>query len=322
MQNYCVDCGKPISAKATRCRSCANIKMWDEQGRSPISRCIDCGKEISQGAKRCRKCSGLSKRPPNFCIACGKEISYESTRCRTCSNKSRSKPKTCSYCVDCGSEITKGAKRCWHCFILYVKKEEWKKKQSLAHIGQEAWNAGTAIPKPKRYCKDCGDEIKSDSDYCHSCSSRRAWSDPNQREYQTQRIREANQSPERCRKISEALKAAWARGAFDNAFQSPTQPELDVMEVLDGLDIDYIFQYRIESYLYDFYLPELEILVEYDGWRWHHSDWAVKNGAIERDERKNQLANEKNIKLIRLGGTIEQDLTLDEIHLQLYQKLS
>lgn len=46
---------------------------------------------------------------------------------------------------------------------------------------------------------------------------------------------------------------------------------------------------------FDIYLPEYGIAVEYDSYRYHHSDESA-----ERDNYKNALANEKGIKVLRI----------------------
>jgi hypothetical protein len=70
-KKVCVDCGKPISRRSTRCRSCAAKETKRKMGYEPKlpNYCIDCGKEISHGSTRCNKCYGISQR--------GKKVSPE-----------------------------------------------------------------------------------------------------------------------------------------------------------------------------------------------------------------------------------------------------
>ena len=58
-QNRCLDCGKPCTLKATRCKSCAFKFMWRTgvRQKSPPQICIDCGKPCTFGAKRCKSCN-------------------------------------------------------------------------------------------------------------------------------------------------------------------------------------------------------------------------------------------------------------------------
>ncbi len=111
------------------------------------------------------------------------------------------------------------------------------------------------------------------------------------------------------RKVSRAVKAAWGRGAYRDKFQSPTKPEQAVKAVLELLGIKYEFNtFRLESYTYDFLLPEYRALIEYDGYYWHH-----KLGVAERDKIKDILAEEAGYRVIRLKGREGEDLTGAEI---------
>jgi hypothetical protein len=54
----CLDCGKLISYKGTRCCPCAGVQF-----RKPQSYCMDCGIPTSRGrGLRCHKCAGKAKR--------------------------------------------------------------------------------------------------------------------------------------------------------------------------------------------------------------------------------------------------------------------
>ncbi len=50
----------------------------------------------------------------------------------------------------------------------------------------------------------------------------------------------------------------------------------------------------------DIYIPELMLAIEYDGEYWHYSEWAIKNGAMERQKKKDKICKERGIKLIRV----------------------
>ncbi len=123
---------------------------------------------------------------------------------------------------------------------------------------------------------------------------------------------------EQKQKLSIKQKQNWADGVYDGVFQFPTKPELDLMSVLKTLGIEYIPQYRIKSYLYDIYLPNHKTLIEYDGWHWHFSEWAIaQTDSIERMAIKDELAINAGFTLIRLKGLPNHDLTYDEIHSEL-----
>lgn len=84
--------------------------------------------------------------------------------------------------------------------------------------------------------------------------------------------------------------------------------ELVISRFFNNCNIKHIREYRIPTtprYAYDFYLPDLNILIEYDGVFHYRSvkelggDLALKQSK-ERDRIKNELAKELNIVLIRI----------------------
>ncbi len=255
--------------------------------------CTDCEKKISRGATRCKKCVAVAKwGPESYCINCSKEITKGFLRCRKCYNMSREKPK--NFCLDCGKEVWQPKSRCEICSGRARRKYSESNccKDCSKEIGRHAirCNKCSAVESGRRkrilprhnYCVDCNKEISRNSTRCLSCA---------------------------------AIKKLCT-------YASPTQPEKDIVDILDKLGIEYFSQYRIGYYLYDVYLPNHNILIEYDGWYWHHSDWAIKHGANKRDERKDVLAKQKGLELIRLSGLPGHDLTYDELQLVLQITLS
>jgi very-short-patch-repair endonuclease len=91
--------------------------------------------------------------------------------------------------------------------------------------------------------------------------------------------------------------------------------ESKISSYLDKNNIKYIREYKINGYKYryDFYLPDLNILIEYDGMQ-HFKPveaWGGKKhlkDTIERDSIKTNLAVELNINLIRIPYTKYKDL--------------
>lgn len=100
------------------------------------------------------------------------------------------------------------------------------------------------------------------------------------------------------KKRSARMQRLWKQGIFDGVFQSPTKPEKKIMKLLEKMGMEYIFQYRPQGYTrpYDFYIPNLNLLVEYDSDYWHNLD-----GAKERDAKKTQYARNNNYDLLRIN---------------------
>lgn len=90
-------------------------------------------------------------------------------------------------------------------------------------------------------------------------------------------------------------------GCF-RSYQGKTSIESKVLVALEELKIKYIDEYRPKGTrkTFDFYLPDLNILIEADGDFWHHSQWATKSGNSKRDREKDQWAIDNGFKLIRL----------------------
>jgi hypothetical protein len=50
----------------------------------------------------------------------------------------------------------------------------------------------------------------------------------------------------------------------------------------------------------DIYIPSLKLAIEYDGEYYHHSEWAIKKGSLEKMARKDQICKDLGITLIRI----------------------
>lgn len=82
------------------------------------------------------------------------------------------------------------------------------------------------------------------------------------------------------------------------------------------LDVYYIPQYPLDGRYYDAYLPDQNILFEFDGSFWHpktHEDakyeWQKK--AIKVDEIKNKMAEKKGFRLVRIRE--DEPITADQM---------
>jgi very-short-patch-repair endonuclease len=75
--------------------------------------------------------------------------------------------------------------------------------------------------------------------------------------------------------------------------------------MLKDLNVFYVAQYRMGGRYYDAFLPDQNILLEFDGSFWHKEkeedckyDFQRKN--METDKLKNEMAKEKGLKIIRI----------------------
>lgn len=75
--------------------------------------------------------------------------------------------------------------------------------------------------------------------------------------------------------------------------------------MLKQLDVYYVPQYPLGGRFYDAYLPDQNILLEFDGSFWHPKTeedvkYDFQKKAMKVDEMKNQIAHKKGIKVIRI----------------------
>ena len=87
--------------------------------------------------------------------------------------------------------------------------------------------------------------------------------------------------------------------------RKPTGPEIKTKEVLERCNIKFKEQFVIKDRLYDFYLPDYNLLIEIDGIYWHSKNVLQKNMTrIQKqikiiDIYKNKLATEQGYTLVR-----------------------
>lgn len=99
--------------------------------------------------------------------------------------------------------------------------------------------------------------------------------------------------------------------------QIDTLPSRKFESLLNRLDFDYIKEYHISLWSFDFYLPKHDILIEVDGDYFHSNPLIYTNGPITktqkinkyRDDKKNLFCKENNLKLMRFW---ERDILGDE----------
>ena len=143
---------------------------------------------------------------------------------------------------------------------------------------------------------------------------------------------------------TEKAKVSVAKGkekAWSNR-QYKTVPELKAEEIFKRYNINYIIQKRIITKLYDFYLPDYNLLIEVDGTYWHGKSKLIEQlsgkrlGDRNNDIYKNNLAIERGYTLIRIwedelwkleclvkNNFIEiEDLHIDEENYDKYLKIA
>jgi len=185
-------------------------------------------------------------------------------------------------------------------------------RQKMSQAVHKSWEKlgrrkAQSLEMKKRWASGEMDEIFHSDEFCMraSKSALAAWARGDfENRLNTEEIR---------RKIGDAIREAHARGAYDGVYQiRPTKPERRIMSILDSGSINYEFQYRPSGFskVFDFFIPEASLFIEYDGWYWHYSERALANGRAEKDADKTCWARDNGYELLRLD---EEDLSDDNM---------
>jgi hypothetical protein len=84
-----------------------------------------------------------------------------------------------------------------------------------------------------------------------------------------------------------------------------TSLELKYYAMLQAMNIFYIPQYEINGRFYDAYLPDQNVLLEFDGTFWHPQKvedckYGFQKKSMKVDKLKNYIAEKKGMKIIRI----------------------
>lgn len=92
-----------------------------------------------------------------------------------------------------------------------------------------------------------------------------------------------------------------------NNTKEPTKPEIVIIDILDKLDVNYLFQEHKKYYWVDFYIPEKNLVIEVQGDYFHCNplldlkyNVLDKKGIISKDKRKNSYFKNKDINILYL----------------------
>ena len=108
---------------------------------------------------------------------------------------------------------------------------------------------------------------------------------------------------------------------YDITNKSKLESKFEKVLISIGLviDKDYIFQYKLGTAYYDFYIIKKNLLIEIDG-DFHHCNpdtkhakavYSIQRESVKNDIRKNKLAKDNGYKLIRIWES--------QIHNNLYE---
>lgn len=105
-----------------------------------------------------------------------------------------------------------------------------------------------------------------------SLGASRSWKDPDVRASRSKGISAAKRASFSGPR-SEELRAHCRRGGIaaklSLARRGTTCPEHYIKGWLDSAGIEYVYQFPVEDFLVDFYIPSMRLILEYDGTWWH-----------------------------------------------------
>ena len=149
---------------------------------------------------------------------------------------------------------------------------------------------------------------------------------PERRKKISEKLTGKKKSPEHVAKIKADRQKYWGDQENRNAqrirrskymsthlIKTESKLEKEFQAILNGLGISYIFQYIVNGYNYDFYIPDKNILIEVDGDWWHCNPelniqpvYESQKHTIEHDLIKNKIALDNGYQLLRFW---EHDIT-------------
>lgn len=108
------------------------------------------------------------------------------------------------------------------------------------------------------------------------------------------------------RPITQKQKQAFIEGMARRMDKNPTAPEQSFATLLEELGINYETQKIVGGKIYDFYIPDKNMLVEVDGVYWHSKDKELKEMSLMQkktfynDIKKNAIAKNNEYTLERV----------------------
>lgn len=76
--------------------------------------------------------------------------------------------------------------------------------------------------------------------------------------------------------ISDKITELWERGIYTPTFKSKGHAEIE--EIINTIGYDVVCEYNISGKYYDIYIPELNIIIEYNGTYWHYDPRIYDSG--------------------------------------------
>lgn len=275
VKNECENTGKIWKRN---CPKCNKIIYFSSKGNYKSSIKNNCF---------CRNCSNILKRWNNklpeikYCKICNSIINHKRIFCSIkCFNfyQKNLNLKICNWCNKkfnrkegfrnfCSVECKEKYKNNKYTKICYFCKNKFV-TYDQKYCSVKCRNNGLKKEIPVKYCKLCGNKFQNKQKKVKFCSHHCS--------------------------VVYYLK-------FGNRISIP---EIKLRKILFDKNINFISSFPLKNKIYDFYIPDKNLLIEVDGIYWHSKDKVnlnhtqIKN--IENDNIKNRLAKEMGYNLLRV----------------------
>lgn len=183
-----------------------------------------------------------------------------------------------------------------------IKKSHETQKKMYESGELAVWNKGLTIDDPR--VKDNIEKMLSNPDRCKNIS-KALTNKPKSKEHKENLSETAK---ERWSDPKEREKQRYRRLKYfaEKQFNKKSKLEYKFEGLLNELNVEFKQQYPINGYLFDFYIPNKNLLIEVDG-DWYHFNEAVhslplspiQENTIKNDNIKNDLAEKLGYNLIR-----------------------
>jgi very-short-patch-repair endonuclease len=191
-------------------------------------------------------------------------------------------------------------------------------------LAESSWKEAKRL---KRLCRSCALKKWQDNKYGEKLISNYTSTCPKCGKLKYHKCNWTNLSPTQTKTLSETMSQKMCKSCSNSEYYTlsktkiNTKPEIELKTILKELNIKFKQSYKYKGYYFDFYLPELNILIEVDGNYWHGKglewDKLNKTQQISRlnDNKKNKLCLDSQMSLIRLW---EDEINLIKVKEKLY----
>jgi len=188
-------------------------------------------------------------------------------------------------------------------------KKEYKCPQcsSIKLLAESSWREAVRL---KRLCKSCAMKKWQTEKYGEKTTREFTSTCPKCKKEKKHKWK--NQSETNIKNLIEVMSTKMCKSCSNSEYyilsktKKNTKPEREFKKIARKLKIKYRQGYKYKGYNFDFYLPELKILVEIDGNYWHGKGlkWEELNetqiNSKKNDNKKNKICLENQQPLIRL----------------------